>query len=99
MPDSKGFPTSKDGMYDFSSRIRPRKYGSTETYFVFSRISPSFGCGFSSSVNSKSVREGLPSGRFFNRITLFIGAIVKLRFIKLNHKTQPPKYLSYFIKE
>ncbi len=72
MPDSRGFPISKGSIYDFSSRIRPRKYGSTETYLVFNSISPSFGFGFSSLVNSKSSSEGRPFGRFFKRITLFI---------------------------
>src|SRR5919201_1220604 len=63
VPPTIGWPSSTDGAYDFTSFIRPRMYGSSESQMVRTRISPSCGAGTGASTTSKSVGFGSPTGR------------------------------------
>ena len=68
-PPVSGASRENGGTYDFASFIRPRMYGSTDTYALRTRTSPSAGSGSSTSASSKSDATGVPRGRAASRIS------------------------------
>src|SRR5689334_16898546 len=66
-------------MYDRFSVITPRKYGSTETYSLFTRNSPGFNGGVSFEINLKSDSFGMPCGRAASTICLFNGIAISFQ--------------------